>query len=75
MLGRLRMTVDECIDAYLSLSDRVFQKKRHRISVKGHIQGRFDSKELEQAVKDVVTKQGLPQDALLKDASETACKV
>ena len=24
MLGRLRMTVDECIDAYISLSDRIF---------------------------------------------------
>jgi hypothetical protein len=75
MLGRLRMTIDECINAYLSLSDRVFQKKRHRVSVKGQIQGRFDSEELAQAVKEVIAKQGLPQDALLKDASETACNV
>ena len=66
MLGRLRMTIDECIDAYLSLSDRVFQKKRHRVSVKGHIQGRFDSEELAQAVKEVITRQGLLEDALLK---------
>jgi hypothetical protein len=69
------MTIDNCIDAYLSLSDRVFQKKRHRVSVKGQIQGRFDSEELAQAVKEVITRQGLPEDALLKDASETACKV
>jgi hypothetical protein len=75
MLGRLRMTIDECINAYLSLSDRVFQKKRHRVSVKGQIQGRFDSEELAQAVKEVIIHQGLLEDALLKDASETACKV
>ncbi|KAJ5662450.1 tetratricopeptide repeat domain protein [Penicillium maclennaniae] len=30
MLGRLQMTVNECIDAYTSLSNKVFEKKRHR---------------------------------------------
>jgi hypothetical protein len=69
------MTIDDCINAYLSLSDRVFQKKRHRISVKGRTQGRFDYEELAQAVKEVITRQGLPEDVLLRDASETACKV
>lgn len=34
MLGRLRMTVDECIDAYTSLSDRVFEKKGHRVNLR-----------------------------------------
>ena len=75
MLGRLKMSVDECIGAYLLLSDRVFQKKRHRVTVKCNIQGRFDSEELERAVKEVVTAQGLQEDALLKDASDDACKV
>jgi hypothetical protein len=75
MLGRLKMSVDECIDAYLSLSDRVFQKKRHRVTTKGSIQGRFDSEELERAMKEIVTRQGLQEDTLLKDASDDACKV
>ena len=75
MLGRLRMSIDESIDAYLSLSDRVFQKKRHRVTVKGNIQGRFDSEELTRAVKEVIKKQGLREDTLLKDAPEAACKV
>ena len=75
MLGRLRMSIDECIDAYLSLSDRIFQKKRHRVTIKGNIQGRFDSEELERAVKEVVTAQGLSEDTLLKDESDDACKV
>ena len=75
MLGRLRMSIDESIDAYLSLSDRIFQKKRHRVTVKGNIQGRFDSEELARAVKDVIKNQGLQEDTLLKDAPEAACKV
>lgn len=75
MLGRLKMSINECIDAYLSLSDRIFQKKRHRVTIKGSIQSRFDSEELERVVKEVVTAQGLQKDELLKDASDDACKV
>jgi hypothetical protein len=75
MLGRLRMTVGEAITAYLSLSNRVFQKKAHRVTAKGEIQGRFDSDKLARAIKEVVKQQGLPEDALLKDASDAQCKV
>ncbi|KAJ9664647.1 hypothetical protein H2201_005161 [Coniosporium apollinis] len=75
MLGRLRLSIDECIDAYLSLSDRVFRKKGHRVTVKGQIQGRFDSEELARAVKEIVKKQGLQEDALLQDAPDASCKV
>lgn len=75
MLGRLRMSIDECIDTYLLLSDRIFQKKRHRVTIKGNIQGRFDSEELAQVIEEVVVKTGLQGDALLKDVTENACKV
>jgi len=75
MLGRLKMSINNCIDAYLLLSDRIFQKKRHRVTVKGNIQGRFDSEELARAVKEVVAAQDLKEDALLKDISDNACKV
>lgn len=69
------MSINECIDAYLSLSDRVFRKKRHRVTIKGEIQGRFDSDELARAVKEIVKRQGLQEDALLKDAPDASCKV
>jgi hypothetical protein len=75
MLGRLRMSVADCITAYLSLSDRVFRKTRHRVTVKGKVQGRFDAEELARAVKEVVKQQGLQEDALLKDTPEAGCKV
>jgi len=73
MLGRLRMIIDDCIDAYLTLSDRIFRKKRHRVTVKGHIQGRLDSDELERAVKEVIKAQGVSEEALLKDVSGNRC--
>ena len=75
MLGQLRMSVADCITAYLSLSDRVFRKTRHRVTVKGQVQGRFDAEELVWAVREVVAKQGLQEDALLKNETATACKV
>lgn len=80
MLGRLRMSVADCIKAYLSLSERVFRKTRHRVTVKGKVQGRFDAEDLAQAVKEVIKQQGLPEgellkDAQLEDAPEAGCRV
>lgn len=75
MLGRLRMTVDECITAYTSLSDKVFEKKSHRVTIKGKLQGRFNAAELEQAVKSILIDRGFAENALLKDSDDAACKV
>jgi hypothetical protein len=74
MLGRLKMSIDECIDAYITLSDRFFQKNRHRVRVEGNIQGRFDSDELAQARKRDCYKE-VPKEALLKDPPNAICKV
>ena len=75
MLGRLQMTVDECIVAYTSLSDKVFEKRSHRVNIKGKLQGRFDAAELERAVKQILKARGLAEDALLKDSTDAPCKV
>lgn len=74
MLGRLRITIDECINAYTLLSDRVFEKKSHRFKVSGKFQGRFDAAELESAIKQIIVACGLNKDALLKDV-DAPCKV
>ncbi len=66
MLGRLRMTIEECIDAYTSLSDKVFEKEYHRVNIKGKLQGRFDAAELERSVKQILTDRSLTEDALLR---------
>lgn len=75
MLGRLKMSIPDCIDAYVLLSKSIFQKKRHRVTVKGQIQGRFDHEELTRAVKLILTQQDLGEDALMKDAVDARCKV
>jgi patatin-like phospholipase/acyl hydrolase len=74
MLGRLHMTVDECIDTYKTLSERVFQKRHRRVTFSGRLQGRFDTKELERAIKQIIVERGLGEDALLKNDTESSCK-
>jgi hypothetical protein len=75
MLGRLQMSIDECTDAYVTLSEKIFQKQRHRVDWRGRVKGRFDSEELERATKEIVMRQGLDNDALLKDSPDAKCKV
>lgn len=75
MLSRLQMTVDQCIDTYTSLSDRIFQKKRHCVKWNSQVQGRFDSDKLERCIKEIIVKQGLEEDALLRGSPDTRYKV
>jgi hypothetical protein len=74
MLGRLRMDIDDCINAYVDLSDRIFKKRRHRVTIKGAVQGRFDTEELERVVKDIVVQSGLSEDALFRNEDDIQCK-
>jgi len=76
MLGRMRMSVDDCIKEYTQLASHVFQRK-HMLPVKisGKLKARFDSKRLRDAIQDVAVRHGLEKDALLKDTTPMACKV
>jgi patatin-like phospholipase/acyl hydrolase len=74
MLGRLRLSVDECIEEYKKLSDRVFTKLHHRVTVKGKVQGRFDHEALVAGVQELLERKGLPKDELLRDDIEEGCK-
>ncbi|KAF2186398.1 FabD/lysophospholipase-like protein [Zopfia rhizophila CBS 207.26] len=78
MLGRLRMSLDECEDAYLKLSKRIFQPKRRfakAAKAADYLQanGRFDSKKLEEVIKEYIASK-TDEDALLKD-TDPQCKV
>jgi patatin-like phospholipase/acyl hydrolase len=75
MLGRLRMTVDECIDAYVSLSDNIFEKKCYRVKINGQLQGRFDTAALERGIKKILRDGGFAEDALHRDSPDATCKV
>ncbi|KAL2072095.1 hypothetical protein VTL71DRAFT_11438 [Oculimacula yallundae] len=75
MLGRLKMSVAECIEAYATLSDTIFQKKKHRMASFRRVQGRFDSEELQRAITEIIVKRGQEPDARMTDSSQAACKV
>ncbi|OQU97004.1 NACHT domain-containing protein [Cladophialophora immunda] len=69
MLGRLRMDVDQCIEAYKILSPAIFTKLHHRVNVHGRIQGRFDHGALERGIKEILIKHGFAKDELFKEKS------
>ena len=69
------MMVNECINAYVLLLDKIFQKQRHCVIIKGQIQRQFDLDKLERAIKEIIAKQSLAEDALLKDTPDTKYKV
>ncbi len=75
MLGRMKMSVQECIDAYVSLAGTVFEKKSHRVTITGKVQARFDTAALERSVKEILVKYGYDEDILLQEPLDAACEV
>ena len=76
MLNRLEMNIDECIDIYVALFDQMFRKKRHRVKINGHVQGRFDIEELKRSIRDIVKrKDKADENALFKKSENQQCKV
>lgn len=75
MLGRLEMSIDDCIDRYLEIMDRVFRKIRHRINVKGKFQGRYDTEELKHCIKDIIADQGINSNERFRVEGYDRCKV
>jgi hypothetical protein len=78
MLGRLRMSVDECITEYLTLSAGIFTRIHHSsVNWKGEVQGRFDhtALRLENGIKDLLRRRNLDENALFKEApNEQKCR-
>ncbi|KAK3350354.1 acyl transferase/acyl hydrolase/lysophospholipase [Lasiosphaeria hispida] len=80
MLGRLEMTTEECIDAYIALMGRVFKETwwpLNWLNWRGDVRAKFCAQELERAIKDIIGLCGYDADAPLKpdDSSECRCKV
>ena len=75
MLGRLEMSVDECLEAYLGMVDKIFIKKRKRINLRNfRIQARFDHRVFEEVIKQTIVKKGYDSEDLLANP-EGRCKV
>ena len=77
MLGRLEMSVDECIDAYTTMMKHVFEKKANRsfISILGGVQPRFSSKALENAISQVLRARGISVNEKFENGTKSRCKV
>lgn len=77
MLGRLEMSVQECIDAYTSLSSEIFAKGNRKlfpVSWRGKLKSRFDFGKLEREIKEMVRRRGLEENELLAGPN-AKCKV
>ena len=78
MLGRLEMSIDQCIEAYIEMMDVIFDPKdRRRLPFKirnGKVQPKYKTKHIEQAIKQVITKAGCTSDDRFRGTKESACK-
>jgi patatin-like phospholipase/acyl hydrolase len=76
MLGRMKLSVSQCIDAYSKLAPDAFTKLRHRVNIRGDTQGRFDHVALEKGMRALLRKYRFGEDALLSDEDDkSSCKV
>jgi patatin-like phospholipase/acyl hydrolase len=81
MLGRLKMDIEECINAYIQISKDVFQPKKKKFDILGRasdalkVLGRFDSEALKRGIQEIVAQSGEIRDAKLKVDSEPKCRV
>lgn len=81
MLGRLKMTLDECERAYLDLSKDIFTPSRPNFPWIGrgvdivNANGKFDARVLENAIKKVIERHLASSEVELLSNPETECKV
>ena len=78
------MTLEECEEAYLALSEKIFQPRRSSVLARKwdflEAKGCFDEKVLEEAIKESIMKKLpdlRPEAVLLKDPElgrDTGCK-
>lgn len=77
MLGRLRMSVEECITAYVKLMKRIFERKENRsiMSALGRVKPRFSSRALSDAIAEVLQSSGHSISEKFEEDEEPTCKV
>lgn len=76
MLGRLEMTVDECITAYCSLAKYVFGQKISSVPFDHgfRVKARFSSSKLETAIRGVAQERGFTDETKLNDGTTRGCR-
>ncbi|KAF9890016.1 hypothetical protein FE257_006696 [Aspergillus nanangensis] len=71
MLGRLRMGIDECIEAYIHFSKIVIQKPAAvwRIDFRGRFMPRYNGESFEKAIKEIIRSRAVNEDELLQEVN------
>ncbi|KAE9377601.1 hypothetical protein N431DRAFT_541303 [Stipitochalara longipes BDJ] len=78
MLGRLRMTIPECIEIFKHISKSVFGDNPgmfRRVAKQMAGKPFFNAQALEKAIKELLTARGIDPDALFKESDDPKCKV
>jgi len=80
MLGRLRMSIDECIVVFRRISENVFKQSPSTISrALSGVLGKpfFDASKLEEEIKELLTTRGIRADAKFHELEreDGDCKV
>jgi hypothetical protein len=76
MLGRLRMSIDECEAAYMKFSEDIFKPRNAVVGAYNllNAQGKFSTEALEANIKELIDKAELPQSEKFDDKREDSCK-
>ncbi|KAF2707708.1 phospholipase [Pleomassaria siparia CBS 279.74] len=78
MLGRLEMSVDQCIEAFTGMMSVIFNPKdKKSLPFKlrnGKIQPRYKTKHLENAIRQIISRARYPSDALFRGGKRSCCK-
>ena len=81
MLGRLRMTLDECEAAYLQLSRQIFEPAHYQVNLPARFnnfiqaKGKFRHEPLEKCIQGILAARNMDIHELLKENNKDACKV
>ena len=77
MLGRLGMSVDECIEAYEELMESIFGSKAHwkPVSRSANINATYDSQKIKQKIESVLRQRDIAPESLFNDGNRRNCRV
>jgi patatin-like phospholipase/acyl hydrolase len=81
MLGRLKMDIEACIEAYLQMSKDVFQPRKRKFDLLGRVndalkvRGRFSSEALKWGIQRIVAQAGENEEAKLRVEAHPKCRV
>lgn len=81
MLGRLEMSIEECLQVFKTMSGKIFAPSwKHKPVIKeiGAIFGNpwYNARDLENAVKELLVSKGMDMDISLREVNDNlSCKV